>query len=84
MKFYVNQYKVFDMSEAFKIFITLINFIIRILLLCLCRDRLRTAINVMGDAFGAGVVHYRSQKELNGLEEKRSSVSSSHSTIEQN
>ncbi|XP_050311589.1 excitatory amino acid transporter 3-like isoform X2 [Anthonomus grandis grandis] len=27
-------------------------------------DRFRTAINVMGDAFGSGVVHYRSQKEL--------------------
>lgn len=31
-------------------------------------DRFRTAINVMGDAFGSGVVHYRSQKELQQLD----------------
>ncbi|XP_060520657.1 excitatory amino acid transporter 3-like isoform X2 [Cylas formicarius] len=30
-------------------------------------DRFRTSINVMGDAFGSGVVHYRSQKELQGF-----------------
>nr|ART29387.1 Na+ -symporter 1 [Tenebrio molitor] len=30
-------------------------------------DRFRTAINVMGDAFGAGIVAHRSQKELNTL-----------------
>lgn len=28
------------------------------------RDRFRTTINVLGDAFGAGIVHYRSKKEL--------------------
>ncbi|CAH0546988.1 unnamed protein product [Brassicogethes aeneus] len=27
-------------------------------------DRFRTAVNVMGDAFGAGIVNHRSQKEL--------------------
>ncbi|XP_066250889.1 excitatory amino acid transporter-like isoform X1 [Euwallacea similis] len=30
-------------------------------------DRFRTAINVMGDAFGSGVVHYRSKKELQNI-----------------
>ncbi|XP_019876544.1 excitatory amino acid transporter 1 [Aethina tumida] len=30
-------------------------------------DRFRTAINVMGDAFGAAIVNHRSQKELAGL-----------------
>ncbi|XP_018572232.1 excitatory amino acid transporter 1-like [Anoplophora glabripennis] len=30
-------------------------------------DRFRTAINVMGDAFGAGIVNHRSQKELNQI-----------------
>ncbi|XP_076263553.1 excitatory amino acid transporter 3-like [Rhynchophorus ferrugineus] len=30
-------------------------------------DRFRTAVNVMGDAFGSGVVHYRSKKELQEL-----------------
>lgn len=28
------------------------------------RDRFRTVINVMGDAFGAGIVAHYSQKEL--------------------
>ncbi|CAH1278814.1 unnamed protein product [Diabrotica balteata] len=30
-------------------------------------DRFRTAINVMGDSFGAGIVYHRSQKELGML-----------------
>ncbi|XP_063920210.1 excitatory amino acid transporter 3-like [Zophobas morio] len=30
-------------------------------------DRFRTVINVMGDAFGAGIVQHRSEKELNDL-----------------
>ncbi|KAJ8941971.1 hypothetical protein NQ314_010192 [Rhamnusium bicolor] len=33
-------------------------------------DRFRTAINVMGDAFGAGIVNHRSQKELVGLKQE--------------
>lgn len=39
-------------------------------------DRFRTAINVMGDAFGAGIVHHRSQKELSEIKKDspRSSV----------
>lgn len=28
------------------------------------RDRFRTAINIMGDSFGAAIVYYRSLKEL--------------------
>ncbi|CAH1179668.1 unnamed protein product [Phaedon cochleariae] len=32
-------------------------------------DRFRTAINVMGDAFGAGIVYHRSLKELGLLEQ---------------
>ena len=30
----------------------------------LCRDRIRTAINVMGDAFGAGIVEHLSRDDL--------------------
>lgn len=37
---------------------------------------MRTAINVMGDAFGAGIVYHRSKKELGLLEEARSQKSS--------
>lgn len=29
------------------------------------RDRVRTVVNVLGDAFGAGIVHKLSQAELN-------------------
>lgn len=29
------------------------------------RDRVRTVVNVLGDAFGAGIVHNMSQDELN-------------------
>ncbi|KAL1517188.1 hypothetical protein ABEB36_000985 [Hypothenemus hampei] len=51
-------------------------------------DRFRTAINVMGDAFGSGVVHYRSQKELNKLKQTaRASLTSNdkeHATNEIN
>lgn len=28
------------------------------------RDRFRTAVNIMGDSFGAAIVYYRSLKEL--------------------
>ncbi|KAJ8922430.1 hypothetical protein NQ315_004376 [Exocentrus adspersus] len=38
-------------------------------------DRMRTAINVMGDAFGAGIVHHRSQKELNEIKKDSPRVS---------
>uniref|UniRef100_A0A8D2LKP2 Amino acid transporter n=1 Tax=Varanus komodoensis TaxID=61221 RepID=A0A8D2LKP2_VARKO len=33
-------------------------------------DRMRTSINVVGDSFGAGIVHYLSQKEL-GISDAR-------------
>lgn len=35
------------------------------------RDRCRTTINVMGDAFGAAIVHYRSKKELERASNKQ-------------
>lgn len=28
------------------------------------RDRFRTSINIIGDAYGAGIVHHLSKKEL--------------------
>ena len=34
----------------------------------LCRDRTRTAINVMGDAFGAGVVEHLSRNDLMSMD----------------
>ena len=30
----------------------------------LCRDRFRTSVNVLGDAFGAGIVHHLSRDDL--------------------
>ncbi|VEN38942.1 unnamed protein product [Callosobruchus maculatus] len=39
-------------------------------------DRFRTAINVMGDAFGAGIVYHRSMKELGLLNTSTSDISS--------
>ncbi|XP_045159084.2 excitatory amino acid transporter 3-like isoform X2 [Mercenaria mercenaria] len=38
------------------------------------RDRFRTAINVLGDAFGAGIVHHLSRDELAKLDENHSVV----------
>ena len=34
----------------------------------LCRDRIRTAINVMGDAFGAGIVEHLSRDDLMSMD----------------
>ena len=34
----------------------------------LCRDRIRIAINVMGDAFGAGVVEHLSRDDLMSMD----------------
>lgn len=31
------------------------------------RDRFRTAVNIMGDSFGAAIVYYRSLEELGTL-----------------
>lgn len=33
-----------------------------------CRDRIRTSINVLGDAFGAGIVHHLSREQLARLD----------------
>ena len=33
-----------------------------------CRDRFRTAVNVLGDSFGAGIVAHLSQKELEEMD----------------
>lgn len=35
------------------------------------RDRLRTAINVLGDGFGAGIVYHLSKHELEKMDEDR-------------
>ena len=37
----------------------------------ICRDRIRTTVNVAGDAFGAGIVYYRSKDRLSALEEPK-------------
>ena len=34
----------------------------------LCRDRIRTAINVVGDAFGAGIVEHLSCNDLTSMD----------------
>ena len=34
----------------------------------LCRDRIRTAINVVGDAFGAGIVEHLSCNDLMSMD----------------
>lgn len=34
----------------------------------LCRDRIRTVVNVLGDAYGAGIVDHLSQAELNQIQ----------------
>ena len=34
----------------------------------LCRDRIRTAINVMGDTFGAGIVEHLSRNDLMSMD----------------
>ena len=39
----------------------------------LFRDRFRTTVNVLGDAFGAGIVYHYSKKQLGPLPEKDSS-----------
>jgi hypothetical protein len=33
-----------------------------------CRDRIRTSINVLGDAFGAGIVHHLSRAQLERID----------------
>ncbi|KAJ8927364.1 hypothetical protein NQ314_020139 [Rhamnusium bicolor] len=45
-------------------------------------DRCRTAINVMGDSFGAAIVNHRSQKELESLEDSLSMNSDDLKTFE--
>ena len=42
------------------------------LLFHFCRDRIRTTVNVAGDSFGAGIVHYRSQDRLGALVDLKS------------
>jgi hypothetical protein len=40
-------------------------------LLCYFRDRLRTSINVLGDAYGAGIVYHLSKDELDRMDAER-------------
>lgn len=35
------------------------------------RDRIRTSVNVVGDAYGAGIVHHLSRKELEEMDRLR-------------
>lgn len=35
-----------------------------------CRDRIRTSINVLGDSYGAGIVYHLSKKELDEQDRK--------------
>ena len=35
-----------------------------------CRDRIRTAVNVLGDSFGAGIVAHLSRHDLDKMNEK--------------
>ena len=30
----------------------------------ICRDRIRTAVNVLGDSIGAGIIYHTSKKDL--------------------
>ena len=39
------------------------------MLMLLCRDRFRTAINVMGDSFGAGIVEHLSRNDLDEFDQ---------------
>ena len=35
-----------------------------------CRDRFRTSVNVLGDAYGAGIVHHLSKADLERMDEE--------------
>ena len=39
-------------------------------LISCCRDRIRTAVNVLGDSFGAGIVAHLSRHDLDKMNEK--------------
>ena len=39
-----------------------------------CRDRFRTAVNVLGDSYGAGIVEHLSRHDLKYLEEANITV----------
>lgn len=36
-----------------------------------CRDRIRTSINVLGDAYGAGIVYHMSKAELDQMDAEK-------------
>lgn len=47
---------------------------VKVLLVLLPRDRTTTVVNVEGDAFGAGILHYLNQKETKEKEPELSEI----------
>lgn len=48
------------------------------------RDRFRTSVNVLGDAYGAGIVHHLSRADLDRMDEEDRQIALENGSSEEN